>query len=431
MSRGGVKILVLTHRLPYAPNRGDRIRAFHIVRRLALRADVHVVSLVHDRAEEAEARTLEQLGVRVSTIRVPRLRNLMRAVTRLGTTEPLTHLLLDAPAARGVLEGVVREGRPDVVLAYCSGFAPPALEPPLAGIPLIVDLVDIDSAKWAAYAETASPLRSWIYRREARCLSQFEARAARAAVATTVVNDREREALVRFCPDARVEVVPNGVDVESLRPLEMPAAKPHVVFSGVFNYAPNADGARWFAREVWPRVRAAVPRARLTLAGAHPNRAVRALAADRSIEVTGSVADMRPYLWRSAIAVAPIFQARGVQNKVLEAVAAGLPAVVTQAVWDGLPADVLPACRLAVDPDQFAGSVIELLFLTPGARRAITTRARLSGLAWPVRLERLLDIVESAAGPRDVMVPASVRSNHMSRLESPRDRADHLSVPSR
>lgn len=426
-----MKILVLTHRLPYAPNRGDRIRAFHIVRRLALKADVHVVSLVHDRAEEAEAHTLERLGVRVSTVRVARMRNLVRAATRLGSSVPLTHLLLNAPGARRVLEGVVRAGRPDVVLAYCSGFAPLALEPPLAGIPLVLDLVDIDSAKWASYAETASPLLSWVYRREARCLSQFEARAARAAVTTTVVNNREREALARFCPDARVEVVPNGVDLESLRPWDTPAAEPRVVFSGVFNYPPNADGARWFAREVWPRVRAVVPQAQLTLAGAHPNRAVRALTADRSIEVTGSVADMRPYLWRSAVSVAPIFQARGVQNKVLEAVAAGLPAVVTQAVWDGLPAEVLPACQLAVDPERFASVVIELLALTPAARRRMTAGTRLARLAWPVRLAPLWDIVESAAGSRGGSAGAPGSVNLPSRARSPRDRAAHVSFPSR
>ena len=424
-----MKILVLTHRLPYAPNRGDRIRAFHIVRRLALKADVHVVSLVHDRAEEAEARTLERLGVRVSTVRVPRMRNLLRAVTRLGSTEPLTHLLLDAPAARRVLDDVVRAGRPDVVLAYCSGFAPPALAPPLAGIPLIVDLVDVDSAKWASYAETASPLRAWIYRREARCLSQFEARAARAAVATTVVNDREREALARFCPDARVEVVPNGVDLESLQPLDMPAAEPRVVFSGVFNYAPNADGARWFVREVWPRVLAAVPQARLTLAGAHPNHAVRALAADRSIEVTGSVADMRPYLWRSAVSVAPIFQARGVQNKVLEAVAAGLPVVVTQAVWDGLPPDVFPACRLAAGAEEFAGAVVQLLSMAPVERRRIAASARLSELAWPLRLAPLMDLIESAAGSRAGDALETVRTT--SRSRSPRGSIGRVSARSR
>ena len=170
-----------------------------------------------------------------------------------------------------------------------------------------------------------------------------------------------------------------------------------VVFAAVFNYAPNADGAVWFARHVWPRVRAVRPNARLTLAGSSPTRAVRQLAdRDGSIEVTGSVADIRPYLWRSAIAVAPIFQARGVQNKVLEAAAAGLPSVVTPPVWEGLPREVLKACRVADSPDQFAARVLELLALPPAVRRREAS-AQLSQLAWPRRLARMMELIESTA----------------------------------
>src|SRR5262249_40164553 len=180
--------------------------------------------------------------------------------------------------------------------------------------------VDVDSAKWEAFARVSSFPRTWIYSREARCLGAFERRAVQVAAAATVVNERERDTLQRICPGVDVHVVPNGVDVAALTPQEPPAAGEGVIFTAVFDYAPNADGAVWFAREVWPLVRAARPQATLTLAGASPTRAVRQLGAvDPSIEVTGAVADMRPYLWRSAIAVAPIHQARGVQNKVLEA----------------------------------------------------------------------------------------------------------------
>jgi glycosyltransferase involved in cell wall biosynthesis len=171
-----------------------------------------------------------------------------------------------------------------------------------------------------------------------------------------------------------------------------------VVFQAVFNYAPNVEGALWFAREVWPRVRAAVPAAHLTLAGAYPTRAVRRLGhVDRSIEVTGSVEDIRPYLWRSAVAVAPMFQARGVQNKVLEAAAAGLPSVVTPAVWGGLPHEVLPACRLAETASEFAAAVVSLLLMKPEARRQQTMRAQLTSLSWPQRLSPLLGLIEAAS----------------------------------
>src|SRR4029077_16254065 len=139
----------------------------------------------------------------------------------------------------------------------------------------------------------------------------------------------------------------------------------------------------------------------LTLAGASPTRAIRQLAAvDPSIEVTGAVADMRPFLWRSAIAVAPIHQARGVQNKVLEAAAAGLPSVVTSPVWKGLPKEGLAACRRGDTAEQFAAHVIDLLALPPHARRRQAELARLGDLAWPKRLAPLVDLIEAAAGPR-------------------------------
>ena len=392
-----MKILVLTHRLPFAPNRGDRIRAFHIVKQLAARADVHVVSLVHDREEEAQADTLRRLGVAVSTALVPRVRNLALAAIKLPTSIPLTHLLLDSPAVRPAIDRAIDGWRPDVVLAYCSGVAPLSLVPPLAGIPFVLDMVDVDSAKWAAFADDARFPRSWVYKREARCLSAFEARAVQTASAATVVNERERDALLRLCPGAAVHVAPNGVDVEALSPPHAPIAGDRVIFSAVFDYAPNADGAVWFAQQVWPRVRAARPTARLTLAGSSPTNAVRRLAEDASIEVTGRVEDMRPYLWRSAVAVAPIFQSRGVQNKVLEAAAAGLPSVVTRTVGDGLPPQVLPACRIADTAEEFAAAVIELLSLSPDARRREASRAALSSLGWRARLAPLVALIERAA----------------------------------
>lgn len=398
----GMNVLVLTHRLPFAPNTGDRVRAFHILRLLADRADVQLVSLVHDRTEAAEGAALRDMGVRFYTARVPRISNLARGVLALPTRTPLTHVLLDSPEMQAALTRAVRERPPDVVLSYCSGIAPYAMNPHLAGVPLVLDMVDVDSAKWAAMAASASPPLSWVFGREARRLAAFEARAARRAVATTVVNERERAALLAVCPDVKVHVVPNGVDLGGYAPPAPPTAEPRVIFTGVFSYGPNIDGAVWFANAVWPRVRAAVPLARLTLAGMSPSRVVKRLAArDSSIEVTGRVDDIRPYLWRSAAAIAPISQARGVQNKVLEAIAAGLPCVVTPEVWNGLPAEVLAALRLGRTVEEFASHVIDLLIMPPDWRRHEASRARLAGLSWSDRLAPIVELIDAnVAAPR-------------------------------
>jgi hypothetical protein len=165
------------------------------------------------------------------------------------------------------------------------------------------------------------------------------------------------------------------------------------------DYAPNAETAMFLARDVWPRVTSIRPEARLVLVGSSPSPAL-ARAAERvsGVTVTGRVADVRPWLWGSAVAAAPIRIARGVQNKVLEAVAAGLPAVVSPVVAQGLPEGVLPACVVASSADECASRILELLALQPADRRRLAARASFSGLDWRDRLAPLLTLVESLGG---------------------------------
>jgi glycosyltransferase involved in cell wall biosynthesis len=297
---------------------------------------------------------------------------------------------------------------PDVVLAYCSGMARFAMEKPLDRLPFVLDFVDVDSAKWAAFGRIASPARRWLYQREARTLSAFEAAAARRACAATVVTAREADALRLLCPDAPVHVVANGVDAAHLAPPDAPATAPEVVFTGVFNYGPNADGAVWFARNVWPIVCAAVPNAHLTLAGSSPRRDVLRLAAShRSIEVTGRVLTSvrisgdRPSRSRR-------FSRRAGVQQGARSGGRRLPSVVTGAVRAGLPAEVLSACRLADTAGEFAAAVIDLLRLTPDARRALAVQARVAELTWPRCLAPLGDLLQAAAASSPSARPAAV-----------------------
>jgi sugar transferase (PEP-CTERM/EpsH1 system associated) len=394
-----VRVLFLTHRLPYAPNRGDRIRAYHIVKSLAARTEVEVVSLVHDRHELAQAERLRQMGVRVTAIRAPRVKNLANAALRLLGPQPLTHLLLAAPGLAAELRRIVTERPPDVVLAYCSGMARFALEPPLSALPLVVDLVDVDSEKWAALALSSRWPMRWIYAREARHLSRFERTIATTAKATLVVSDREADALRALAPESKILVIPIGVDLRFLVPQAAAAASPVVVFCGVMNYTPNVEGALWFCEKVWPAIRSRRPDAQLLLVGSDPVAALRQLHSPANgIEVTGTVEDVRPYLWRSAVAIAPLLTARGTQTKVLEAVGAGLPVVVTQQVLDGLPAAIHSACRLGVSEESFSDETLRLLAMPPAERRQVAGTADLAALAWETQLGPLHQVLEDARG---------------------------------
>jgi polysaccharide biosynthesis protein PslH len=400
-----VKVLFLTHRLPYAPNRGDRLRAFHIARTLAPRVDLEIVSLTHDADELAQVGRLEALGARVTAVPVPRLRTYAKAMAHLAGERPLTHLLLDAPGMTDTLHRIVRERPPDVVLAYCSGMARFALQPPLSGIPLVVDLVDVDSQKWAALSQSSRPPMRWIYGREALCLAAFERTMTSAATATAVVNDRERDALRTVAPGARIAVVPNGVDLRPLIPRSAPTERPCLVFCGVMNYTPNIDGVLWFCQNVWPAVRGRRPDAELLVVGSDPVPAIRRLhSPDNGIDVTGTVDDVRPYLWRSAVAIAPLLTARGIQNKVLEAVGAGLPAVVSAQVMEGLPAAVHPACRVGASAELFAEETLRLLALSGSERRQLAGTADLSELTWESQLRPLHDLLTDSDGPQAIAV---------------------------
>jgi polysaccharide biosynthesis protein PslH len=393
-----VRALVLTQRLPYAPNRGDRLRAFHQIRILQASGwTVDVLALVHDDEEQSHVVDLRQRHIGVETARVPHLRNKLLALRSLPGNRPLTLTLLDSTGLGDAIERLRRRS-PDVLLACSSSMAAVALRPALADIPLVLDFVDVDSEKWRSLADRARWPLSWVYRREYRTLRAFEAHAARAAHCSVMTTERERQALLAIAPDARAEVLPNGIDLDRFRrPDGEPAAAPaRVVFTGVMNYEPNADAAIWLARGIWPIVRSSHPEACLDIVGASPTAAVKALHDPATgVTVTGSVPDVRPYLWRARVAVAPLRVARGVQNKVLEAAAAGLPCVVTPAVAAGLPDTLRQRCPVASDAHGIAAALAVRLDM-PAAHQEWS--GAVAGLGWESALARLPVLLQEAAG---------------------------------
>ena len=394
-----MNVLFLTHRLPYAPNRGDRIRGYFLLKEMSRFAKVSLFSLVHDN-DEASHLSAMPFASRVEAAKVRRVANLARGVTTLASSRPLTHTLLNGAGAKAAISRLVAERPPDVVVALCSGMARFALEAPLRGRPFVLDMIDVDSEKWRQMAQGSTGPKAWIYRREARTLAAFEAAAVSKAKMTLVVNEREREALLALVPGGRIETVQNGIDLDAFRPTGLsPDPPPNVVFCGVLSYEPNAEGVRWFAKEVWPLVRAQRRDATFTVIGSGTTQEIRDLGVvDPSIRVAGTVPSVQPYLWGSAVAIAPLRIARGVQNKVLEALAAGLPTVVTQAVFEGLPQEARLGCLAADSPVDFAEAVSRLLSITPGDRRRIAAEADLSSLTWDRNLARIQPILESASG---------------------------------
>jgi sugar transferase (PEP-CTERM/EpsH1 system associated) len=385
-----VTVLYLTHRLPFAPNRGDRIRAYYTIRELSKQADVALFSLVHDAEERDRAENVPFVSAQ-RTVAVTKTRNWINGIARLPTSVPLTHSLLDAGGLQESLAQFVDAVRPDAVLAYCSGMARLCFTPPLEKIPFVLDMVDVDSQKWTDLASRSGVLRRFVYAREARTLMAFERRATLAARRTFVVNDRERDTLRRIAPDADIEVSGNGIDLEAFARPDGIESTRKIIFCGVLDYQPNADGVIWFLRNVWPAVQQEVPDAEFEIVGSGEPGAIAAAAQGRAgVRIVGQVPEVQPRLWRAAVSVAPLLVARGIQNKVLEALAAGLPTVVTSPVWDGLPPGVRPGCMRASEPADFAEAVVRTLRSTPAERLAYARQAGLANLGWTSQLSGLI-----------------------------------------
>jgi sugar transferase (PEP-CTERM/EpsH1 system associated) len=399
-----VKILFLTHCVPYPADKGDRIRAYHQLRHLAARHRVHLLCLSRPGDDDLESRrrALESLVDQVEIFPLQRWRSALSLVSALLVGRPLTVGYFSDPALKRRVETLSADAF-DVVLASCSSTARYALA--TRTLPRVLDLVDADSAKWEAYASLVSPPRSWLYALEARRLGAYE----------RFLSRRFRRVLVTTAREARrldlaagvVDTVPNGVDSERFRPAgePLPRRTPTIVFTGQMDYFPNVDAVAWFAHEVLPKLAARVDGLRFVIVGRGPSETVRRLGDFPGVEVTGEVADVRAYLGQAAVFVAPLRIARGIQNKVLEALASGVPVAMTSEVaagFEGTPLCAGEDYLVADGPEPFVEAVSRLLLDRENALRIATSARRKvsSQCDWEQSMDRLEAILAQVAAER-------------------------------
>ena len=397
-----MRILMLTHRLPFPPTTGDKVRAYHVARHLAGRHDLTLAFLMD---EPGSATALSDLTAKIpdlvhASANGSRRGRLLSALSLLrGVSATMTYF--DSATFRSEIRQRVARERFDLVYVHSSSMAQYLdILPP--DVPVVMDFVDVDSEKWQEYGRTMPPPLRWAYQAEARQLQTHERKAAARASRSLVVTDEERAVLERTTGWTTTTVVPNGVDLEYFAPPASPSDRPVVVFTGAMNYPPNVEGACWFAERVLPRVRAVVPAASFVIAGKEPVRRVRRLAALPGVVVTGTVPDIRPYLHEAAVAVSPLRIARGVQNKILEAMATALPVVATPAAHRGLLARPSRDLLVAETSEQLAEAVTALL-QAPAQRRAIGDAGRRfveTHHAWPACLAMIDAVLTQALATR-------------------------------
>jgi sugar transferase (PEP-CTERM/EpsH1 system associated) len=352
-------VLHLVHRLPYPPDKGDRIRAFHVLRQLAGEAAVHLACLADEPVDADAVAALRGYCARVAVVRLGPGRWL-HGLASLALAGTVTEGAFWSPALRALVRDWARMTSFRACLVSASSMVPYLRLPELRGVPAVVDLVDVDSQKWLDYAAASRGPRAWLYRTEGRRLRRLEQGLPSWVRAVMLVSDAEAEVYRGFRPDGPVHVVTNGVDLDYFRPRPGPV-EPACVFLGALDYRPNVDGVGWFCDEVWPAIHRQRPGTKLYLVGRRPAPAVRRLADRPGVEVVGQVPDVRPYLARAAVAVVPLRIARGVQNKVLEALAMGKAAVISPASRAGLRVEPGREVLVAASPAEWTRDVLRLL----------------------------------------------------------------------
>ena len=400
-------LLFLAHRIPYPPNKGDKIRAWHILDHLTKTYRVHLGCFVDapedwDHTVFLEDRCASSCFVQLN----PRLARL-RSIGAFFTNEALSVAFYADHGMRNWVRETMKTVQPKAAFLYSSQMARflPEIMPHHPRT--VMDFVDVDSDKWAQYAQARSgPLR-WLYAREAIRLWHFERQTARRVDASVFVSPHEADLfryLISGGPDKkrtdkdlaeRVHAVTNGVDCDRFAPgtggdNPFPHGSRPIVFTGAMDYWPNADAVLWFAEEVFPQVKAVVPDAVFYIVGGKPGADVRAFEQQPGMTVTGHVPEVRDYLDHAAVVVAPLRVARGIQNKVLEGMAMGKPVVASIAAASGLDHVKPGEIAIAEEADAMAKAVIAALQGADGAPNGTAARQRvIDSYSWEGNLQVL------------------------------------------
>lgn len=393
-----MKILFISHRIPYPPNKGDKIRSFHEIKYLSMRNDVHLACLVDDPDDLSYTNQLEKVCRTVDVVSINPRKEKVKSLLCLPTGQSLSVSYFYSDKLQQLIEHRLSTVDFDVIFCFSSSMAeyvfrsrtlnnrlqepqpktrnsklvtrrPKPTVPKVRGGPgrapkLIMDFVDVDSDKWRQYARYARWPFSWIYGLESERLASYEQRVAQFFDYSIFISKNEAEIFNGTSQGPKnIVTVPNGVDFLFFKPSgsNAPSSEsPTLLFTGAMDYYANVDGVIWFAQEVLPDLVKRFPSLMFYIVGRNPTPAVKALTS-QSVKVTGYVKDIRPFYERATIYVAPLRMARGIQNKILEAMAMGKPVVTTSKAFEGIEAVPEKDLVIADEKEEFIHKIDLLL----------------------------------------------------------------------
>lgn len=371
-------ILYLCHRIPYPPNKGDKIRSFNEIQYLARKHTVDLVTLADDPADLAYAKDLETYCRTIRVFLLNKKTALINGGLSLVSGKSITQGYFYKKIFQKAVDTLTTKTRYDMLICFSSPMAryvfQAAKNPLNLARTLLMDFCDLDSDKWLQYAKKKPFPVNLLYRLEAARLLAFEKKINRSFHKSVFVSQKEADLFVKvFSEAANITVIPNGVDhwyfTSDPKPgcqYDIPDSnngdRPVIAFFGAMDYYANVDGACWFARQILPAIRQKIPDVLFYIVGSSPAPELTGLAAAHaSIRVTGFVEDIRPWYSRARVCVIPLRIARGVQNKVLEAMSMEKAIVTTPAAVQGIVLPQDPPLAITNDPDRFASHVITLL----------------------------------------------------------------------
>ena len=358
-------LLFLVHRIPYPPNKGDKIRSYNFLKGLVKNFNVHLATFIDDPedweyVDKVKALTVDSLFVNIN----PSLAKI-KSLSGFLTNQPLTLPYYKNAQMQRWVDKTIEENNIEKVFVFSSAMA--QFVQKHQNLEIVIDFVDVDSDKWLQYSQKTSWPMNWVYKREAERLLAYDSEMAKLAKMNLFVSEEESK-LFKALVDTeanKISFVNNGVDLEYFNNTEQYQAVYDtsdniIVFTGAMDYWANVDAVIWFVTEVFPIIRQQCNTAQFYIVGSKPTKDVLKLANHAGVFVTGRVEDIRPYLFFANVVVAPLLIARGIQNKVLEAMAMGKKVVVTPQAIEGINIVDEDVYTLQ-DPFDFANQVLELL----------------------------------------------------------------------
>jgi sugar transferase (PEP-CTERM/EpsH1 system associated) len=400
------EILYLTHRIPYPPDKGDKIRSYHLLRKMAERWTVHLGTFIDDQNDWQYVPKLEEICCETKFVRLNPTVAKLRALRGLVAGTSLTMPYYGHAGLRKWVTDLVSKREVDCAIAFSSSMAQYVMPPLGKDIRTVVDFCDMDSDKWRQYSEMFGGVKRWIFGREGKMLRQEETDFADKCAAAVFISEEEAKLFCRLTgiPAAKVYTVQNGVDTAYFDP-ELIFSDPFsgdrnaIVFLGAMDYWPNIDAVCWFVEKIFPAVKKRNPEAVFFIVGSKPSPTVTALNRFPGVTVTGRVEDVRPYLRFARCVVTPLRLARGVQNKVLEAMAMARPIVATTEALEGISYGHDSGISVCDSEASWIEKVLQILReqevdgCNPGGRRIVTEKH-----SWDASAEQVAGVVSGASG---------------------------------